>query len=184
MDLLTIAILGIIALVVLIAIYYFNRIISLENTIDNAWAQIDVQLKRRTDLIPNLMESVKGYMKHERTVLENVTKARAAIMKAKSPNSKMEANDMLSGALKSLFAVAENYPKLEASQNFLQLQDELTNTENKIAFSRQHFNDTVLVFNNTIETIPGNVFAGVMGKKEREMLKIAEVERKAPKVKF
>jgi len=184
MDILTIAILGIIALVVLIVVYYFNRIISLENTIDNAWAQIDVQLKRRTDLIPNLMESVKGYMKHEKTVLENVTKARAAIMKAKNPNAKMEANDMLSGALKSLFAVAESYPNLKANENFLQLQDELTNTENKIAFSRQHFNDTVLTFNNTIETIPGNVFAGFIGKKEREMLKIAEAERKVPKVKF
>jgi len=175
---------GIVVLGVLIAVYYFNRIISLENTIDNSWAQIDVQLKRRTDLIPNLMESVKGYMKHEKGVLESVTKARSAIMSAKTPNAKLKANDMLSGALKSLFAVSESYPDLKASQNFLQLQDELTNTENKIAYSRQHFNDTVLVFNNTIETIPGNIFAGFMGKKTREMLAIAEVERKAPKVKF
>jgi LemA protein len=175
---------GIVVLAVLIAVYYFNRIISLENTIDNSWAQIDVQLKRRTDLIPNLMESVKGYMKHERGVLEGVTKARTAIMSAKTPDSKMKANDMLSGALKSLFAVAESYPDLKASTNFLQLQDELTNTENKISFSRQHFNDTILVFNNTIETIPGNIFAGFMGKKTRDMLKIEEVERKAPKVKF
>lgn len=184
MDTLLLGLLAIIGLLVLIVIYYFNRIISLENTIDNSWAQIDVQLKRRAELIPNLIESVKGYMKHERTVIENVTKARTAIMGAKTPNAKMKANDMLSGALKSLFAVAENYPTLKANENFLQLQDELTNTENKIAFSRQHFNDTVLVFNNTIETIPGNVFAGFMGKKEREMLKIEEAARKAPKVKF
>jgi LemA protein len=174
----------VVVLLVLIAVYYFNRIISLENTIDNSWAQIDVQLKRRTDLIPNLMESVKGYMKHEKGVLEGVTKARTSIMSAKTPNAKLKANDMLSGALKSLFAVAESYPDLKASTNFLQLQDELTNTENKIAYSRQHFNDTVLVFNNTIETIPGNIFAGPMGKKTREMLAIAEVERKLPKVKF
>jgi LemA protein len=130
------------------------------------------------------MESVKGYMKYEKGVLESVTKARTSIMSAKTPSAKMKANDMLSGALKSLFAVAENYPKLEASQNFLQLQDELTNTENKVSFSRQHFNDTVLVFNNTIETIPGNIFAGFMGKKTREMLAIQEAERKALKVKF
>jgi len=184
LTLLLVIIAVVIILLVLIAIYYFNRIISLENTIDNSWAQIDVQLKRRADLIPNLMESVKGYMKHERTVLQNVTKARTSLMSAKTPNARLKANDMLSGALKSLFAVAESYPDLKANTNFLQLQDELTNTENKVAYSRQHFNDTVLVFNNTIETIPGNFFAGFMGKKTRDMLAIAEAERKTPKVKF
>ncbi|MBN2094895.1 MAG: LemA family protein [Candidatus Aenigmarchaeota archaeon] len=184
MDAIILIPLAILGLVLLIGIYYFNRIIGLENTIDNAWAQIDVQLKRRAELIPNLMETVKGYMKHEREVLENVTKARSALMTAKTPKAQMEADGMLTGALKSLFAVAENYPKLQASQNFLQLQDELTSTENKIAFSRQHFNDTVLVFNNMVETIPGNIFAALMKKKEKEMLKIEEAERKAPKVKF
>ena len=144
---------------------YYNRIIRLENRIDNSWAQIDVQLKRRADLIPNLMETVKGYMKHERETLESVTNARAALMKAKTPQENINADNMLTGALKTLFAVAENYPDLKANQNFLNLQDELTNTENKVAYSRQHFNDSVLAFNNIVETIPGKWFAGFMGKK-------------------
>jgi len=163
---------------------YYNRVIRLENQIDNAWAQIDVQLKRRADLIPNLMETVKGYMKHERDTLENVTKARSAVMSAKGPQDSMNASNMLTGALKTLFAVAESYPDLKANQNFLQLQDELTHTEEKIAYSRQHFNDTVLMFNNTIETFPGNIFANMMGKKERQMLQIPEANREVPKVSF
>jgi len=163
---------------------YYNRIIRLENRIDNSWAQIDVQLKRRADLIPNLMETVKGYMKHERETLESVTNARAALMKAKTPQENIDADNMLTGALKSLFAVAENYPDLKANQNFLNLQDELTNTENKIAYSRQHFNDSVLVFNNLVETIPGKWFAGFMNKKTKEMLQIPDASREVPKVKF
>lgn len=163
---------------------YYNRIIRLENRIDNSWAQIDVQLRRRSDLIPNLMETVKGYMTHEREVLENVTKARSALISAKTPQENIDANNMLTGALKSLFAVAENYPNLKANENFLSLQDELTNTENKIAYSRQHFNDSVLVYNNIVETIPGKWFAGAMGKKTREMLQIPEASREVPKVKF
>jgi len=163
---------------------YYNRIIRLENRIDNSWAQIDVQLRRRADLIPNLMETVKGYMKHEREVLENVTKARSALMSAKTPQENINADNMLTGALKTLFAVAENYPNLKANENFLNLQDELSNTENKIAYSRQHFNDSVLAFNNLIETIPGKWFAGFMGKKIREMLQIPEAAREVPKVKF
>ena len=163
---------------------YYNRIIRLENRIDNSWAQIDVQLRRRADLIPNLMETVKGYMKHEREVLENVTKARSALMSAKTPQENINADNMLTGALKTLFAVAENYPNLKANENFLNLQDELSNTENKIAYSRQHFNDSVLAFNNLIETIPGKWFAGFMGKKTREMLQIPEAAREVPKVKF
>jgi LemA protein len=163
---------------------YYNRIIRLENRIDNSWAQIDVQLRRRADLIPNLMETVKGYMKHEREVLENVTKARSALMSAKTPQENINADNMLTGALKTLFAVAENYPNLKANENFLNLQDELSNTENKIAYSRQHFNDSVLGFNNLIETIPGKWFAGFMGKKTREMLQIPEAAREVPKVKF
>ena len=176
----------VIIIVVLLLIYwgYYNRIIRLENRIDNSWAQIDVQLKRRTDLIPNLMETVKGYMKHERETLESVTKARSALQKAKTPQENIDADNMLTGALKTLFAVAENYPDLKANQNFLNLQDELAHTENKIAYSRQHFNDSVLAFNNTIETFPGNVFAKRMGRTERQMLQIPEAAREVPKVSF
>ena len=163
---------------------FYNRIIRMENRIDNSWAQIDVQLRRRAELIPNLMETVKGYMKHEKEVLENVTKARSALMSAKTPQENINADNMLTGALKSLFAVAENYPDLKANQNFLNLQDELTNTENKIAYSRQHFNDSVLSYNNTIETFPGLWFARRMGRKTREMLQIPEATREVPKVKF
>jgi len=163
---------------------YYNRIIRLDNRIDNSWAQIDVQLKRRAELIPNLMETVKGYMKHEKETLENVTKARSAIMTAKTPQENINADNMLTGALKSLFAVAENYPDLKANQNFLNLQDELTNTENKIAYSRQHFNDSVLVYNNLVETIPGKWFASFMNKKTRDMLQIPDADRAVPKVKF
>ena len=187
MDMLLI---GIILLIIIVVIFllifwgYFNKIIRLENRIDNSWAQIDVQLRRRADLIPNLIETVKGYMKHEREVLENVTKARTALMDAKTPQKNIEADNMLTGALKTLFAVAENYPDLKANQNFLNLQDELTHTEDKIAYSRQHYNDTVLSFNNTIETFPGLWFARRMGKKEREMLQIPEAARELPKVKF
>jgi len=181
-------IIGIIVLILIIVLLvflsYYNKIIRLENRIDNSWAQIDVQLKRRADLIPNLMETVKGYMKHEKEVLENVTKARSALMSAKSPQENIDADNMLTGALKSLFAVSENYPDLKANQNFLNLQDELTHTEDKIAYSRQHYNDTVLSFNNTIETFPGIIFAKRMGKKEREMLQIPEADRELPKVSF
>ena len=177
----------VVILVVFFALIYwgfFNRIIRMENRIDNSWAQIDVQLRRRADLIPNLMETVKGYMTHEREVLENVTKARAALMDAKTPQKNIDADNMLTGALKTLFAVAENYPNLKANENFIQLQDELTNTENKISYSRQHFNDSVLAYNNTIETFPGLWFARRMGKKQREMLQIPEAAREVPKVKF
>lgn len=175
---------AVVAVVALIFLSYYNRIIRLENRIDNAWGQIDVQLRRRADLIPNLMETVKGYMKHEKSVLENVTRARAAIMKAQTPQENIDADNMLTGALKSLFAVAENYPELKANQNFLQLQDELAHTENKIAYARQHYNDTVLKFNNVVETFPGVIFARLMGKQEREMLAIPEESREVPRVAF
>jgi len=184
--LLWIGLLVIILVVFFLLIYwgFYNRIIRMENRIDNSWAQIDVQLRRRAELIPNLMETVKGYMKHEKEVLENVTKARTSLMSAKTPQENIDADNMLTGALKTLFAVAENYPDLKANQNFLNLQDELTNTENKIAYSRQHFNDSVLAFNNTIETFPGLWFAKRMGRKTREMLQIPEATREVPKVKF
>ncbi len=184
LELIGIIILVIVVIIILIFLSYYNRIIRLENRIDNSWAQIDVQLKRRADLIPNLMETVKGYMKHEKETLENVTNARAALMKAKTPQENINADNMLTGALKSLFAVAENYPDLKANQNFLQLQDELTHTENKIAYARQHYNDSVLSFNNTIETFPGVVFARMMNKNEKEMLQIPAESREVPKVTF
>jgi len=182
-------IIGLIVLLIVVVVLlwffsYYNRVVRYENRIDNAWAQIDVQLKRRADLIPNLMETVKGYMNHERQTLEAVTKARSAVMTAKSPQESINADNMLTGALKTLFAVSESYPDLKANQNFLQLQDELTHTEEKIAYSRQHFNDSVLQFNNTIETFPGNIFANMMGKKERQMLQIPEASKEVPKVSF
>jgi len=165
-------------------VYYFNKIIVLENRINNAWAQIDVQLKKRADLVPNLVETVKGYAKHEKSVFENVTKARATMLSAKTINQKVKAGNQLADALKTIFAVAENYPKLRASENFLQLQEELSGIEDKIAYARQFYNDSILAFNNTVKTIPGVWFANLMGKKEKPMLKIKEVERKPVKVKF
>ncbi len=174
----------VVAIFVLLYWGYYNKIIRMENRIDNSWSQIDVQLKRRADLIPNLMETVKGYMAHEKEVLENVTKARSALINAKTPQENIDADNMLTGALKSLFAVAENYPDLKANQNFLNLQDELTNTENKVAYARQHFNDSVLAYNNTIETFPGLWFAKRMGKKTRDMIQIPKEEKAVPKVKF
>ena len=184
--LLIIGIIVIIFVVIFALIYwgFYNKIIRQENRIDNSWAQIDVQLRRRADLIPNLMNAVKGYMKHEKEVLENVTKARTSLMNAKSPQENIDADNMLTGALKTLFAVSENYPDLKANQNFLNLQDELTHTEDKIAYSRQHYNDSVLRFNNTIETFPGLWFAKRMKRKAREMLQIPEASRELPKVEF
>ena len=180
---------GIAAVVVIVLFFvwffsYYNKIIQMENRIDNAWAQIDVQLKRRADLIPNLLESVKGYMKHEKDVLESVTKARTSMMNAQSPQESMKADNMLTGALKTLFAVSENYPDLKANQNFLQLQDELTHTEDKVSYARQHYNDSVLNYNNIVETFPGVIFANMMNKKEREMLQIEPEARELPKVSF
>lgn len=177
-----------IAIVIIIFLIWFfsfyNKIIRVENRIDESWAQIDVQLKRRADLIPNLLEAVKGYMKHEKTVLENVTKARVSLMNAKSPQENIDADNMLTGALKTLFAVSENYPDLKANQNFLSLQDELSHTENKIAYARQHYNESVLNYNNTVETFPGNIFANMMNKSERPMLEIPVQDRELPKVSF
>ncbi len=165
-------------------VYYFNRIIVLENVISNAWAQIDVQLKKRADLVPNLVETVKGYAKHERKVFNEVTKARTEVLKARTPQQKIKAGNQLADALKTIFAVAENYPKLRASENFLMLQEELAGIESKIAYARQFYNDAILQYNNLIETIPGVWFAKFMGKKEKPMFKIKDVERKQVKVKF
>ena len=184
LELIAIIVIIFVAIFALIYWGFYNKIIRTENRIDNSWSQIDVQLRRRADLIPNLMETVKGYMKHEKEVLENVTKARSAIMDAKTPQENIDADNMLTGALKSLFAVSENYPDLKANQNFLNLQDELTHTEDKIAYSRQHYNDSVLSYNNTIETFPGIWFAKRMNRKTREMLQIPEASKELPKVSF
>ena len=175
------------ALLILWFVATFNRIIRLENRIDNAWAQIDVQLKRRADLIPNLVETVKGYKDFEQEVLENVTQARAGLMQARQAGDglgAMQAEGMLEQALGKLFAVAEDYPELKANENFLQLQDELTHTENKVAFARQAYNDSVLAFNNTVEAFPALIVAGVMSKDERPMLEIPEADREVPQVSF
>jgi LemA protein len=161
-----------------------NRIIRLDNGVDNAWSQIDVQLKRRADLIPNLVETVKGYAAHEKTTLEGVTQARSALVGAKTPEDANAANNMLTQALGKLFAVAEAYPDLKANQNFLQLQDELTHTENKVSFARQFYNDEVLRYNNAVTTFPGTLFAESLHKAKRAMLEIPAADREVPKVKF
>ncbi len=184
MGALTITLIVVFALLVLFAIFFYNRIIRLKNQVKNSWAQIDVQLKRRNDLIPNLIETVKGYMKHEKTVLENITNARSAILAAKTVDEKAKASNMLSQTLKSLFAVSENYPQLKANENFMQLQEELTGTENKIAYARQHYNDIVMTFNTRIETFPNNIFAKMFGFKEERLFEATEEERKNVKVSF
>lgn len=175
-----------IALVLLIVFIWslYNGLITMSTQIDEAWSQIDVQLKRRMDLIPNLVASVKGYAKHEKSVFENVTKARAALMKADTPEQMAKANDALSGALKSLFAVAENYPQLRANENFMQLQKELGDTEDKVAYSRQYYNSTVMDYNVKVKVFPNVLLAGAFGFKEKPFFKTDEEERKAVKVEF
>ncbi len=174
----------IIVLLVIIVIYYYNRFTTLSNLIDNSLSQIDVQLKRRADLIPNLIESVKGYMKHEKAAIKAVTDARTSMMGAKDLPGKVKANNVLEGALKTIFALAENYPDLKANTNFLELQRELASTEDRVAYSRQFYNDSILEYENKRKTFPGNTFAGMFGFKEKEYIKIAEAEKKVVKVDF
>jgi len=163
----------------------YNSFIRLRNQVKNAWAQIDVQLKRRTDLIPNLINTVKGYAKHEKDVLENVTKARSAIMSAEGDvKASAKGENMLSGALKSLFAVSENYPDLKANQNFMQLQEELAGTENKVASTRQYYNDSVMEYNTKRESFPSNIIASLFNFKKEDLFEIEESEREVPKVEF
>jgi LemA protein len=178
-------ILAVLVLIALVFIVIYNGLVTLKNRVKNAWAQIDVQLKRRYDLIPNLVETVKGYAKHEKTVFEEVTKARTAAINASGVAKQAQAENMLSGALKSLFAVVENYPDLKASQNFMMLQEELSGTENKIAYARQFYNDSVMEYNIRIQKIPYNVIAGMFGFGHEELFEVQmEAERKAPKVEF
>lgn len=176
----------ILAVVVLVPILMYNSLVSLRNRVRNAWSQIDVQLKRRYDLIPNLVETCKGYMKYEKEVLENVTKARTqAINVTGGTAEKAKAENFLTQTLRSLFAVVENYPELKANQNMLALQEELTSTENKIGFSRQHYNDQVMYLNTTIEKFPQNIIAGMFGFKKEVFFELeTPEERKAIKVQF
>ena len=179
-----------IALIILVlAVVWFitiyNGLVALKNRVDNGWAQIDTQLQRRYDLIPNLVETVKGYAAHEKETLENVVKARASMANAGSVAEKAEADNMLSGTLKTLFAVTESYPDLKANQNFKELQIELTNTENKVSFSRQFYNDTVARFNTAIQMFPKNIVAGMLKFTAREYFRVStEAAREAPKVQF
>lgn len=177
-------IIGIVAVLILYSIIAYNSIIRLKNEVENSWAQIDVQLKRRFDLIPNLIETVKGYTKHEKGVLTEVTKARTQMGNAHTVNEKAQANNMLADTLKSLFAVAENYPDLKANQNFLQLQEELAGTENKIGYARQHYNDVVMMFNNKVEVFPTNVIANLFKFDKKDLFEAGESERKNVKVAF
>ena len=174
----------ILIVIVVAVILLYNGLVNLRNRVKNAWSQIDVQLKRRTDLIPNLVETVKGYASHEKGVFENVTKARSSLMNASGVQESAEANNQLTGALKSLFAVAENYPDLKASQNFRELQAQLTETEDKIAYSRQFYNDTVLMYNNKVQMFPSNILASLFKFTEAEFFEMAESERAVPEVKF
>ncbi len=174
---------GILILVVILgligwAIAIWNSIVRLENRIDNAWSQIDVQIKRRLDLIPNLVETVKGYAAHEKETLERVVQARNQALAAQGPAQQGQAQNMITDALRQLFALSESYPDLKANQNFLQLQEELTATEDRIAYARQFYNDTVLLFNNKIETVPGIFFKG--GRKPREMFEEPGLDRSTP----
>ncbi|MDO8573280.1 MAG: LemA family protein [Candidatus Daviesbacteria bacterium] len=166
----------------LLAIY--NSLVTLRNRVREAWSQIEVQLKRRSSLIPNLVEAVKGYAKHEKQVFENVTKARSAMLGAKSPHEAAEADNMLTGALKSLFAVAEAYPNLRASENFKELQEEISDTETKVAASRQFYNTNVLDLNNSLETVPSAWVGSMFGFKKEEFFKAAESEKADIKVNF
>jgi LemA protein len=180
-------IVGIVVILCIAFIATYNRLVRLRNQVKNAWAQIDVQLKRRHDLIPNLVETVKGYMKHERETLEAVTKARnlAQQLSSSGAGARAKAEGELSSALARLLAVVERYPDLKANQNFLALQEELTSTENKISFSRQFYNDSVLRYNNQTQMFPSNVIASMTGFKASEFFEVPLAEeRKAPTVSF
>lgn len=176
-----------IAVAVLLLLYVivtYNGLVKLRNRIQNAWAQIDVQLRRRYDLIPNLVETVKGYAKHERDTLEAVTQARANAINAQGPADQARAENMITGALKSLFAVSEAYPDLKANQNFLSLQEELSGTEGRISYARQYYNDAVLRMNTKIQSFPTNILAGMFGFKEHEYFEADDTSRGPVSVQF
>lgn len=179
--------LGVVALLILVVIGLYNSLVTSRNRVDNAWSQIDVQLKRRHDLIPNLVEVCKGYMKYEQAVLESVTKARqqAVNISGGSVQERAQVENILTGALRQLFAVAENYPELKANQNMLALQEELKATENRIAFARQHYNDSVMSYNTQIQQFPANLFAGSFGFQSKAFFELTDPAQREPvKVQF
>ena len=182
-----IAVIVIVVIVVLIGLFFwlgFNGLVKRRNQVDNAWSQIDVQLKRRHDLIPNLVETVKGYAAHERGTFEAVTNARANAINAQTPTEQAQAENVLSGALKSLFAVAEAYPDLKANQNFLNLQEELTSAEDRVAYARQYYNDSVSSYNTQIQKFPTNVLAGMFHFDKRDFFDAAPEDTETPQVSF
>lgn len=179
----TLIVLGIVAIIVLWVIVSYNGLVKLRNWVQESWSQIDVQLKRRHDLIPNLVNTVKGYAAHEKETLELVIQARNQLIDG-SPQERIEADNQLQAALKSIFALSEAYPDLKANQNFLQLQEELTTTENKVAYSRQLYNKTVADYNIKRETFPSNIIANMFNFKREELLSIPEAEREVPTVTF
>ncbi len=184
MEILWIAI-GVAVLVALMVIAIYNGLVHKRVRVDESWAQIDVQLKRRYDLIPNLVETVKGYAGHEKETLENVIKARNSAISAGGVPQQAQAENMLTGALNKLFALSEAYPNLKANENFAQLQEELSSTENKIAFARQHYNDSVAEFNIAVQKFPNNMIAGMFGFTKRDMFELEDTaQREAPKVSF
>jgi len=182
-----IAVIVVVVIVVLILLVFwlgYNGLVKRRNQVDNAWSQIDVQLKRRHDLIPNLVETVKGYAAHERGTFEAVTNARANAINAQTPAEQAQAENVLSGALKSLFAVAEAYPDLKANQNFLNLQEELTSAEDRVAYARQYYNDSVLSYNTQIQKFPTNLLAGMFNFDRREFYDAAPEDTETPQVQF
>lgn len=182
--LLTWIIIAIVAVVLIAFIYYYNKFVVLGNRIDNSLSQIDVQLRKRADLVPNLVKTVQGYAKHEKGIMKDVTEARKAFLGAKDMKGKVKAGNMMQEALKSIFAIAENYPQLKANENFLHLQQELAAIEDKVAYARQFYNDSILSYNNSVERFPGVVFAGMYGKKKKEYLQIPTEAKAVPKVEF
>ncbi len=177
-------VLGLILLLVIVFIVYYNKFIKMKNQTEEAWSGIDVQLKRRYDLIPNLVETVKGYASHEKETLENVTKYRNMAMNAQTVKEKAQAENMLTGALKTLFAVAEAYPNLKANENFLELQRTLSEIEDSIQLARRYYNANARDFNILVESFPSNIIAGMFGFKKFDFFEIAETEREPVKVKF
>lgn len=180
----TIVIIVILIIIIGTLIHMYNNLVKLRNLVKNSFSQIDVQLKRRNDLIPNLVETVKGYAAHEKGVLEEVTKARTGVMNASTIEETSAADNQLTGALKTLFAVAESYPDLKANSNFQQLQSDLTDTEDKISYARQFYNDAVLKYNNACQQFPSNMMAKLFGFKEEEFFQTPESETAVPEVNF
>ena len=183
MGILLWVIIGLVALFLIIVIYYYNRLHILQNRIQNAYAQIDVQLKKRADLVPNLVNTVKGYATHEKSIFMQIAKLRTEMLNS-SGAEKIKKGDQLQKLIKSIFAIAENYPELKASENFKLLQEQLNGIENKIAAARQLYNDSVLEYNNLVTTFPGNFFAKMFGAKENAYFEIPESEKEVPQVRF